>query len=240
MENRQSKLLQLIDSKIAEAKTAKSVTKPIRKPATSKKTQSNRQNAKRSTGPKSAEGKAKAAANSLKHGFFASVQHLNPHDAPAYQSTLADLRMGLQPDGPVEEQLIRELAMFTTRLQRLEAAEYALLAGNTESDPTDAREIAAAFERAAPAMDQLHKIEIHLRRAYNRTWDRLEKIQKERHKLTLDESLKRSQIWLTYYAEKGNQARPDFNETIKYAKDAPPYGPKDDVEPQVNTRHPAS
>ena len=125
--------------------------------------------------------------------------------------------MGLQPDGPVEEQLIRELAMFTTRLQRLEAAEYALLAGNIEGDPPeltgesvvsdqqiDAREIAAAFQKCAADLEALHKIEVHLRRAYNRTWDRLEKIQKERHKLSLDESLKRSQIWLTYYAEKEN------------------------------------
>ena len=231
----------LINKKISEVQAnepeTKTQHKPKRKPPQAHRAESsvvrdqsnvrariNRDNAKKSTGPRTPEGKHRASANSLKHGFFANVEKLHPHDAPAYQSTLSDLRMGLQPDGPVEEQLVRELAMFTTRLQRLEAAEYALLAGNTEADPEDCREIAAAFQRAAADLEALHKIEIHLRRAYNRTWDRLEKMQKERHKLPLDESLKRSQIWLTYYAQKEkltrerNQAEPQHVEVLTSAQ----------------------
>jgi hypothetical protein len=161
------------------------------------KAESNRANGQHSTGPKTAEGKAKVSANALKTGFFASVDRLNPADSPAYQDAVEDMRMGLHPDGPVEEQLIRELAMFTTRLRRLEAAEYALICAGIETNPHDAREVATSFVNNAEAVERLHKAEIHLRRAYNRTWDRLERIQKERLKMPLDEALKQSQIWAT-------------------------------------------
>ena len=96
---RKAKLLQLIETKLAEAKAAKSKRT---KPAPATRAQINRANGKNSTGPKSPEGKAASSSNSLKHGFFANVQKLNPHDSDLYQETYHDLRMGLQPDGPVE------------------------------------------------------------------------------------------------------------------------------------------
>ena len=183
MQDRKIKLLQLIEAKLAEAKSTKA-TKPKRtKPAPSTRATINRANSEHSTGPKSPQGKATSSTNSLKHGFFAGTEKLNPADSTLNQDTYHDLRMGLQPDGPVEEHLIRELAMLSARLQRLEAAEYALLLGNIEADPSDCRELAVAFGRASTQLDQLHKAELHLRRAYNRTWDRLDRIQKDRHKL---------------------------------------------------------
>jgi hypothetical protein len=209
-------LLQLIDEKLSEAKANKSRKRTI---SPSTRAEVNRNNSKNSTGPKSGEGKAKAAANSLKHGYFANTDSPQPQDSSIYQATYHDLRMGLTPDGPVEEHLIRELAMFSARLQRLEAAEHALIAANIESNPIDpimgdavphldGNQIAANFRQSAAALDQLHRIEVHLRRAYNRTWDRLAAMQKERHKLPLDESLKRSQVWLNYYHQKANLTQP--------------------------------
>ena len=201
MQNRKSKLLQLVHERLTETETAKRTQSRRTAPT---KTQSNRQNATHSTGPKTDEGKAKVSANALKTGFFAHVERLNPHDSPAYQDAVDDLRLGLNPDGPVEEQLIRELAMLRARLMRLEAAEYALICSGIEQDPGDAREVAAAYLNNAAALAHLQKAEVHLRRAYNRTWDRLERMQKERHKLPLDQALKQSQVWLKYYSQKGN------------------------------------
>ena len=117
MQKRKSSLLKLIDEKLATAKTAKT------KPRPSTRAESNRANGQNSTGPKTPEGKARASANSLKHGFFANAASLHPCDNAAYQDNLHDLRTGLQPDGPVEEMLIRELAMFTTRLKRIPHSE---------------------------------------------------------------------------------------------------------------------
>ena len=202
MQNRKSKLLQLVHERLTETETAKRTQSRRTAPT---KTQSNRQNATHSTGPKTDEGKAKVSANALKTGFFAHVERLNPHDSPAYQDAVDDLRLGLNPDGPVEEQLIRELGMFRARLLRLEAAEYALICSAIEQDPSDAREIAAAYLNNATALEHLQKAEVHLRRAYNRTWDRLERMQKERHKMPLDQALKQTQIYATQEAIRTNR-----------------------------------
>ena len=118
------------------------------------------------------------------------------------------MRLGLKPDGPVEEQLIRELAMLRS------------------------------------------KAEVYLRRAYNRTFDRLERMQKARLKMPLDVAMKQTQLHATYEAirttcPKCNADNPDAWKSkvpprhpaidekcklIKYPKDHPMYRPKNDDE----------
>jgi hypothetical protein len=210
----------------------------------------NRRNAQHSTGPKTPEGKQQSSRNSLKHGYYADVEKLDPRDSPVYQQELYEFRQGLNPDGPVEEKLIRDLAMLTARIQRLEAAEYAFLAGNIDEDPADARALAEAFHRCGDDLDRLHRSEVFLRRAFNRTMDRLERMQKERHKMPLDQALKRSQIWLTYEAtrtnnpglmparsslidEKGNLYR--MNDSDRPPKPKPP-GAEPEISPQEDPK----
>ena len=41
----------------------------------------NAANAQHSTGPKTLEGKAKIAANGVRHGLFAAYEHLSPSDS---------------------------------------------------------------------------------------------------------------------------------------------------------------
>ena len=89
-------------------------------------------------GPITPEGKARVSANSLKHGFFANVEKLNPQDAPVYQRFHQELSYGLLPYGAVEELMVRELAMLSARLQRLEAAEYAIFCSQIEAPPPTA------------------------------------------------------------------------------------------------------
>jgi hypothetical protein len=149
------------------------------------------------------------------------------------------------------------LAAADYRLQRLEAAEYAIICSEIEAPaplpkPTnpkspneledllphepaiDSRDIAAAFINAHAHLDHLHKIEVHLRRAYNRTWDRLQRMQKERKNIPLDEALKQSQIWATYEATRTNHphnipprhpAIDEKGKLIVYPKDHPMWRP---------------
>ena len=148
--------------------------------------------------------------------------------------------------------------MLSARLQSLEAAHYALIAGNTEGAPQkienpenytdgelhdlrqpDARDVAIAYERCLDTLERLTKIETHLRRAYNRSWDRLERMQRQRHKMPLDETIKRTQTRLTTEAIRKNRPQdipaqhPDLDESGKfkqYKKGDPLYRPKDDPE----------
>jgi hypothetical protein len=188
----------------SNAPNARASGRAVRPPARITRSQQNRINAQHSTGPRTPEGKQRSSQNSLKHGFFAKLERLDPRDSSLYEDNVYRLRWGLNPDGPVEEKLIEEIAMLSARIQRIEIIEHALLAGNLENDPSDGREIAAAYLRVADEIDRLHRIEVNLRRVCNRTWDRLERMQKERLKMPLDQALKRSEIWLSYESKRTN------------------------------------
>ena len=92
------------------------------KRVTKKQLQANRENARRSTGPRSPEGKARAARNALKHGLLARQVVIvgsdgaeNPAD---FDALVADLCHELQPRGVVEEMLVARLAAAYWRLRR--------------------------------------------------------------------------------------------------------------------------
>lgn len=67
--------------------------------ATTKQVEANRQNAKRSTGPKTAAGKAAVSGNALKHGLLTEAALLAGEDEEAFASLADDLLAELQPVG---------------------------------------------------------------------------------------------------------------------------------------------
>ena len=78
----------------------------------------NRANAKKSTGPKTVEGKAASSKNAFKHGLYsksACIPGENPEDLDALR---ADLRAEHQPASPTEEILVDELAHHYWRINR--------------------------------------------------------------------------------------------------------------------------
>ena len=78
----------------------------------------NRENAKRSTGPRTPAGKAKSSRNALRHGFFSECLLL-PEEDP---QELGDLReaffLDLCPQGPLEELLVETIVAASWRLRR--------------------------------------------------------------------------------------------------------------------------
>ena len=67
----------------------------------------NRQNATKSTGPKTEEGRAKSAANSTRHGLQANPTTLfenNPHERSQYDTLKAKLLKQCLPEGELELQ----------------------------------------------------------------------------------------------------------------------------------------
>ncbi len=78
----------------------------------------NRANAKKSTGPKTVEGKAASSKNAFKHGLYsksACIPGENPEDLDALRQ---DLRAEHQPASPTEEILVDELAHHYWRINR--------------------------------------------------------------------------------------------------------------------------
>lgn len=90
--------------------------------------EANRANAQLSTGPTSAEGKAKVSLNAIKTGLTGRTVLLPGEDLDAYNATAARLRNAFNPVGEEEEALVQSLIDTHWRLNRipeLEAAVYA-------------------------------------------------------------------------------------------------------------------
>src|SRR5271165_2182818 len=92
--------------------------------ATAAQIAANRANARRSTGPRSPEGKAASSRNALTHGAHATDDTIL---ATAPATYLDDFRAHFQPVGVLEEHLVGHLAVLASRRDRLNAAMDALL-----------------------------------------------------------------------------------------------------------------
>src|SRR5262245_21371125 len=124
--------------------------------------EANRQNARLSTGPKTAEGKARVAQNAITHGLFAR-QALLPGEAPKALEDLGEaVRAAFNPEGAQEELLIElmvDALWRRRRLGRVEAGiyawkEYRILAdrASREARTYERSELTAFSERLDPRL----------------------------------------------------------------------------------------
>ncbi|MGA2301176.1 MAG: hypothetical protein ABSG77_10855 [Candidatus Acidiferrum sp.] len=95
------------------------------KTSSPRKIAANRENSKHSTGPKTAEGKAKSAGNSLTHGIFAKqlLTGATPETAEEISTLVADIGEFFQPVGVIEELLAQKIAVEVARRARIVAFE---------------------------------------------------------------------------------------------------------------------
>lgn len=146
----------------------------------------NRENAQRSTGPKTAEGKQAASRNALRHGLTGTQIVIPGEDPAAYE----DLRQGLheshQPANEAERILVDQIAANTWRLLRAQRVETAFLAKLTEGakDPDGA--IADAFLEKPKELSRMHRY-VAAQNAYYKALAQLTRLQKERAATEQDE-----------------------------------------------------
>jgi hypothetical protein len=79
----------------------------------------NRENAKKSTGPRTAEGKAASSRNRLLHGLRANKHILLDEDPEEFLFLLDDHLDRFQPVGASEENLVLRIAADQCRLDRV-------------------------------------------------------------------------------------------------------------------------
>ena len=91
--------------------------------ATEAQINANRINAKASTGPKTEDGKAKAARNNSKFGLFATNNCVQPHEKEDYDHFCDVLWSELAPLGGIEEVTAAEYVRNAWRLRRCASAE---------------------------------------------------------------------------------------------------------------------
>ena len=88
----------------------------------------NRNNAKKSTGPRTDEGKTRSAKNALKHGLLARDAVLPGEDPADFDSQLSALEADIQPANSLEFELVRQIADTQWRMRRLTRLETGFIA----------------------------------------------------------------------------------------------------------------
>jgi hypothetical protein len=97
----------------------RTITTPNRPPLSEAQLAANRANAQHSTGPRSAEGKARAAANALKHGLRAHNLYLLRNESPDELEALRQsLTAEFRPHTPSQHLLLQQLIAFQIRYLR--------------------------------------------------------------------------------------------------------------------------
>src|SRR5512146_706961 len=86
----------------------------------------NRENAQKSTGPKTPEGKAAVAQNALKHGLLARAAVLQGEEWEEYTCFHENLIEELYPDGMQEQEMAERIVYLYWRLRRAERYQNAV------------------------------------------------------------------------------------------------------------------
>ncbi len=105
--------------------------------ATEAQVTANRRNAERSTGPRTAEGKAVVSQNAVTHGLLAQADVIRGEDREEFELYREELFWELEPVGTMESRLAERIVSLAWRLRRAERLQNeafdALLAKETSS-----------------------------------------------------------------------------------------------------------
>ncbi len=107
----------------------------------------NRGNAKRSTGPRTPEGKAIVSRNALKHGLLSQKVVLDDEDRAAFDEVRDGLLSALAPEGELEQLLADRVVASAWRLGRATQIEKALLASDVSRYEGSLSQVLDGFTR---------------------------------------------------------------------------------------------
>jgi hypothetical protein len=156
--------------------------------ATEKQFAANRQNAQKSTGPKTPEGRAAVRLNGVKHGLTAETLVLKGENQADFTDLLNSYEAEHAPTTPTEEALVVQLAMATWRLRRLyhqEAGFYTYQVKSLEDIGKDLKldepgQMARAAGWGENTLALFNRLEGRLERTFYRALHELKHLRKER------------------------------------------------------------
>lgn len=115
------------------------------------KQHANERNAQHSTGPRTAEGKARSSRNATRHGLFSRQLLLPGEDAAALLAMREGLLRRLNPRDELERQIVQHYIACAWKLQRLQSAEHEAYMDEIQTMKQQLSEMMP--DRAAPLPD---------------------------------------------------------------------------------------
>ncbi len=160
----------------------------------------NRRNADASTGPRTADGKARVSRNATTFGLYSSGDVVRPEEESLYQAFCENFHDELAPQGAMETTLAAEIVHAAWRLRRCAEAESTLETQNGLDpmlDPATAAQQNSIDRAHAQALRHFHRATAELRR-----------IQKERQIRTKAASEQQHPTLVKAVATKQTQCEP--------------------------------
>jgi hypothetical protein len=156
--------------------------------ATEKQFEANRQNAQKSTGPRTPEGRAAVRLNGVKHGLTAETIVLKGESQADFTAMLDSFEAEHDPTTPTEEALVVQLALANWRLRRLyhqEAGFYtcqlqSLKGVQKDLNLDDAGRMGHAAAWSESTLGLFNRQEGRLERTFYRALHELQRLHKER------------------------------------------------------------
>jgi hypothetical protein len=120
----------------------------------------NRKNARKSTGPKTPEGKAAVRLNALRHGLLSQEILLPGEDEEALRELGQSLRAELQPVGELESLLVDRIIASYWRLRRLGRVETGIFAWERSEELAERAEREAQRYESGQVEDLVRYLDI--------------------------------------------------------------------------------
>ncbi len=163
--------------------------------ATNAQIAANQANAQHSTGPRTAEGKARVAANPLQHGFRSASVLIPGEDPAEFDALRAAIEDEYRPEGHEQTRCVEEMAAAWWRLQRSRAFQQDILTRKIEELRPDHVDL-SPVSLACRAEEELHRDSkyyvslIRYEARYDRQYERARRIllqsRKEEGRTSLD------------------------------------------------------
>lgn len=116
----------------------------------------NRQNAQRSTGPRTSQGKAAVSQNAVKHGLSARHDVISSESQADFDLYREQLLAELNPDSPMESMLAERIVTLSWRLKRVSKIQNQTIdALNAANTPSPLTKLTQSFLSKYPPNSQL-------------------------------------------------------------------------------------
>ena len=166
---------------------------------TEKQIRASRENAKKSTGPRTPEGKARSSKNALKHGLLSQDAVIPGEDPAEFDRHLTLYEDTYLPHNCIERELVRQIADAAWRMRRLSRIETTIIRAAIERTRTfqekvcpdrmreghegDLQLLGSSMYSGTQFLSQLARYDGHLNRRFHRAVELMMRIRKEDRKL---------------------------------------------------------
>ena len=144
-----------------------------------KQIEANRRNARKSTGPRTQEGKARVGNNAVKHGLLSQDVLVPREDREALRELSERLREELEPVGELEDMLVDRIVAAHWRLRRLGRVEADIFINFYRAS----NNLGGAFmqdSHHANAFSKLSRYEVPIERSLYKALHELQRLQAAR------------------------------------------------------------